>query len=356
MARFSYFTKLTGTSFRQKEIAQLKPGKTLLRIIAQDDNEYDPYACEVQALLDDWTQIGWIAKGKNQDIHEFIKSGGTVDIVLSDVTGQDKETLGVNVGVTYGTDDSIDVRGLDKQICDFGDDKFVFWDKENHKAYDKDGHELQSGSATEHKYLPEPDFTYPAKAIAKKTGLSQGDIMSIWVLKSELAKAYGTLMHRCLENRFLFLNEMDALDEAKERDKTATNWMPRFFGDAADELTYMLLDEKKLDPKKFYTEARLKYKNLTGIADLIYLDGKDFILFDYKTNEKIDEVKYEKYGKLMKYTLQQNHYRTIMEKLGYNCKGMYLLHLEQDPNGAPYWSSIKLDKVNLDEEINDGTR
>lgn len=352
--KISYFTKLSGVSFRQKEVAKVKPGKTPLRVLAIKDNEYDPFACEVQALLDDgWTQIGWVQKGKNQDLHQFLENGGHVNIECKDITGEDKATLGVNVSVEYGEDDSVDLSSLEKQAVDFGDVPFVYFDAINHKTYDPEGRILQSGSETEHKYAKSVDLTYAAKAIAKKTGLKQEDVTAVWDAKAELSQLYGTAIHKAIELRLTYMNDMNTLDEYKHRDESAVNWMPAPFSDAVVKLEKLLFSVLRLNPANLHTESRLKYGNLTGIADLISLTPETkssktpakFRLFDFKTNSEIKDVKYE-FGTKTQYTVQQNHYRTILENLGYECEGMSLLHW--DGNN---WHVIDLERVDLQKEI-----
>lgn len=342
----SYYTKLTGVSFRQKEVSQLKPGKTPLRVLAIDDNEYDQYACEVQALLGDgWTQIGWIAKGSNKEIHDYLKSGGVVNIECKDVTGEDKKTLGVNVAIEYGEDDSVELSALEKQPVDFGDTDFVYFDPSSHRTYDPEGRLLQSGSETEKKYRPPVDLSYAAKAIGKRTGLRVDDITSVWDAKAEMSQLYGTALHRAIELRLLYLDVMDELDEYKKRDKGAENWMPACFGNAVSQLED-LIHTKRYTGYKQHTEARLKFGNLTGIADLILMnpDG-EFRLVDFKTNIEIKDIKYQ-FGNKKEYTVQQNHYRTILEKLGYKCLSMELFHWNGDA-----WEIIPLDRIDLEQEI-----
>lgn len=345
--KHSYYTKLAGVSFRQKAVAELKPGKTPLRVVAEPENEYDPKAVRVEALLGDgWKLIGYIAKGSNVDMHDFLIAGGVVKIECKDVTGEDKATLGVNVSIEYGEDEKVELSSLDKQTVDFGDTDFVYFDARSHRTYDPDGRVLQSGSETEHKYAKTVDLSYAAKAIAKRTGLLVDDITSVWDAKAELSMMYGTLLHRAIELRLQYLDVMNELDEYKKRDNSAENWAPALVGNAVSRLEETLdTSEYKEFPQK-HTEARLKFGNLTGIADLILMkpDGA-FRLIDFKTNQEIKNVKYE-FGNKKEYTVQQNHYRTIMEKLGYKCEGMELFHWTGDK-----WEVIPLDRVDLDKEI-----
>ena len=345
--KHSYYTKLAGVSFRQDAVAKLVPGKTPLRAVAEPENEYDQYAVRVEALLKDgWELIGYIAKGSNREMHCFLVDGGIVNIACKDVTGEDKKTLGVNVSVEYGEDDSVDISTLMKQRVDFGDTEFVYFDELSHKTFDPDGRELQSGSATESKYARSVDLSYAAKAIAKKTGLLVDDITSVWDAKAELSRVYGTLLHKAVEFRLQYSDVMNELDEFKKRDNSAVNWMPEFIGVAIDKLMKKLRDNGFGAYEQQYSEARLKFGNLTGIADLILMhpDG-EFRLIDFKTNHAIKNVKYE-FGSKKEYTVQQNHYRTIMESLGYRCNGMELYHYD-----GTDWEVIPLDRVGLTQEI-----
>lgn len=346
--KMSYYTKLAGVSFRQEAVSKLKPGKTPLRCVAQTDNQFDEYAVAVDALLEQgWTQIGFIAKGKNQHLHKYLLDGGQVTITCKDVTGEDKKTLGVNVAIEYGEDDSVNLDDLDRQRVLYGDEPFVYFDPTLHKAYDSRGRQLTSGSMAENKYHPDADLSFAAKALSKKTGQKVEDVMATWEAKGELAQLFGTALHRAIELRLLYLDTMNALDDAKQRDQSAVNWMPSMFGDAVEKLEAVLFDKLELNQDYLKTEARIKYGNLTGIVDLLHMDNDgNFYLFDFKTNREINKVKYTEFGEQTKYTVQQNLYRTILEKLGYKCLGMYLLHWTGEK-----WRRIKLQKINLDEEI-----
>lgn len=309
--KHSYYTKLTGTSFHQEEILKMED-KTPLRCIPRPDNEYDPNAVEVQALLGkEWKQIGWIAKGQNEDIHKELLAGKTVTIVCSGITGADQKTRGVNVGIEYGEGDSeTDIRSLPKQICLFGDEPFVFWSEADHKAYDQKGNELYSGSKIEKAGFKEFDPTYPAKALAKKTGHKAEDIAEAWRWNGDASSRYGTLIHNALEHWCLFQEMAMDIDEAMGRTPGPHNWMPDDLADIVDAFYNHLGNHGNLIP-----EARIKWKKYTGICDLIEERDDGFIIHDYKIVRELKEIKYPCLGeKRMKYTLQQNCYRYILEQ------------------------------------------
>ena len=56
---------------------------------------------------------------------------------------------------------------------------FVYFDEVNHKYYDEEGNPMMSGSAAESIEVGEPDMTYPAKAMAKSTGINEEKIPPI---------------------------------------------------------------------------------------------------------------------------------------------------------------------------------
>lgn len=345
--KLSYFTKLSGTSFRQEEIKKLTE-KTKVRVVPRPDNEYDQYAVEVQALLQDgWTQIGWIPKGKNVDMAMALGEGLSVDVSISSISGGTKgaETLGVNVGVTYGVDDSVDVSTLSKVKVDYGDDDYIYFDEENHRAYNKDGKELLSGSRLESKYHPEVDFRYPAKAIAKKTGVFESDIMDMWDIKRDLSAEHGTMVHKALEVCHIYLNKIDKMDDMLEEDKRFERILPSDLAIIVDE--YFKFREK-ITPgflkHLIKVEARIKYEGLTGIVDNIEWTDDGFYIYDYKVTSEVKQIKFGTF-KDYKYTLQQNLYRYILEKVtGKKCLGMNLLVWD-----GVMWKAVELNRIDVEE-------
>ena len=338
--KVSYFTKLSGTSFRQDVIKDLKVG-TPLRAVAEPDNEYDKYAVRVDALMEDgWKQIGYFQKGKNQHISEALQSGISVKVGCSEITGVDKDTMGVNVSVEYEEDDSgidpADMRDMEKQKVIIGDDDYVYFDTVNHKAFDKNGHELLSGSRAEKIFAPEFDPRYPAKAVAKSTGTTFDDVISIWENNRDLSSAYGTLIHESLEKYLKYAPVLRKIDENKEREHTAKNWMPEALGEIVDKFV-ATSGIKESDN----VEVRIKHGTRTGIVDLLLLDGKEFTLMDYKIMPKVKEVKYKVFGKETKYTIQQSFYADIIEDCGYKCRGIFLWNWD-----GKDWKKIPLKRVN----------
>jgi len=346
--KVSYYTKLAGTSFRQEAVTQLAKSKTpMLRVVPEPENEYDSYAVKVEAMLKDgWTQIGYIQKGKNQEIQKRLLEGYDVDIKLSAVTGEDKDTLGVNVAIEWTDDSAIDpadMKDFEKQRVFIGDADYVWFDTVNHKAYDEDGRELLSGSNAEKMFLEPVDLTYPAKAISKKTGAKVEDVLGAWDVKRDLAADYGTLIHASLENYLKYAPVLRKIDDNQEREHTAKNWMPEALGEIVDRF----VKASGIESCKT-VEVRIKSGTRTGIVDLLLLneDQKLFRIIDYKIMPEVKQVKYKKFGKSMKYIVQQNFYREIIEDAGYTCDGMFLWNW----NGTK-WQKIEVPKINVKENL-----
>ena len=351
MRKFSYYTKLSGTSFRQEEIKKLKE-KTKLRVVPRPDNEYDQYAVEVQALLKDgWTQIGWIPKGQNVDMAMLLGEGGSVDISLSSITGGTEEhpTMGVNVAVEYGVDDSADISTAKPEKVIYGDDDIIYFDEASHNAYDKKGRLLLSGSRFENKYSPDFDPKYPAKAIAKKSGLLYGDVINMWEEKKNIAASYGTLVHKALEVAHNYRELILQMDENLGEEKRFTRLFPN---DIAHVVRSYFIYRQKTTPgflkHEIETEVRVKVDMLTGIIDNLEWTDDGFYIYDYKITEKIKNVKYLGVSSTFtakKYTLQQNFYRHILEQAtGKKCLGMALVVWD----GAE-WSTEQIEKLDIKE-------
>lgn len=103
MKTFKYNSKLVGVTFegRQAVISQLKGGEQL-RCRREPDNEYDPRAVAVDVLLnEEWLPVGYIAKDKNQEIANSIDGGEEVKITLSNITGGDGKSFGINIELEY---------------------------------------------------------------------------------------------------------------------------------------------------------------------------------------------------------------------------------------------------------------
>lgn len=93
------FTKIAGVSFydRQEIIKQIKVGDTL-QLKRDYQNEYDKYAIGVYS---NDNNVGWIPKYISQKLAWELDCGLNWVVKVTDITGQDKETKGVNIQLLY---------------------------------------------------------------------------------------------------------------------------------------------------------------------------------------------------------------------------------------------------------------
>lgn len=334
---FSFFTKAVGTTFegRQEVIAQLKTNNKLA-LRREPENEYDANAVAIDALVDGrWVPVGYIAKASNSDVCKEMDDGNTVNVELKEVTGGGDKNYGINVAISYKSAGEIK---LTKLIPDIGNG-FVMFDEVNHIYYDENGNRMISGSVFESEHEPVTDFSYAAKAMAKSTGVKPAHILALWDDNKNLSATYGTLIHKGLETYFKDHHLMKQLDASKERDHTATTYMPQAVGEIVD--SYLALHDAgfadRVSPELF-----VRYEGYCGFIDLLEEDGELVNLHDYKFIKKLRNINYKKYGKHTKYSLQQNFYRHVIESNGMKVGSM---NLDIYKDGK--WESVMLEKIDL---------
>lgn len=99
MENIPKFTKIAGVSFyhRQNIIQGIKVGDTL-ELKRDYKNEHDKCAIGVHTKTG---HIGWIPKYISQHLAPEIDCGLTWVAVVTDITGQEKDTKGVNIRLVF---------------------------------------------------------------------------------------------------------------------------------------------------------------------------------------------------------------------------------------------------------------
>lgn len=336
-----YWEKLSGTSYRQ-DVIDVLHGDEEIRLVAEPDNQYDPYAVRVEA---DGNLVGYIPKGRNKEISDIIMSGDQVTIDDWNITGGvDGKLYGINVHIILPVPTQLKHM---KQITPIITNVpgAVYFDERNHRYYTADGQNLLSGSVFESSQVGEPTLDYAAKALAKSTGIDSKTIQGWWELHGELSRDFGTMVHKALQ---FFTDETDNLMEyskAREVSFNFTDFVPATVGQIVEE--YNKFSDKfwKNSESEVFVRAGL----LCGFIDRLYhYDDGSVDIIDYKITKGIKKVKTEDYGSLDKYTLQQNFYRTILKANRISVRGMYL-HVYDGES----WSEKKLKKINLSKSLDD---
>lgn len=333
----SYFDKLSGTSFRQKEIDALT-GEEQLVLVADPTNEYDEYAVKVEA---NGVMIGWIRKGNNKEISKALLAGKKVTIDDFTVTGGGQNengeeiNYGVNVKITMPLEENF--KKYKKLTPDIGEG-FVYFDEENHKYYDENGNQMLSGSKAEEAEVGPADMSYAAAAVSKSTKIPEKKILSLWSTNGDMSRDFGTLVHSALE--FYIENQtiLQHYDAVREREHTATNWMPNSIGHIVDKYLDIV------DVTKSVPEVFVRYGSSCGYIDqLDYIDEKTVVIRDYKIVNELKNVKTKSYGTQKKYTVQQSFYKAILEANGITVDSIIL-----DTYDGDEWMANKIESVDID--------
>lgn len=329
------WTKLSGTSFRQEVIDEMS-GAESLYLVAEPDNEYDKNAV---AVFEDETnrQVGYIRREEAPEISQLLQSGTPVQVIDYTITGGGDHHYGINIFLQKEEKDVNSPR-LKRMIPDIGSG-FVYFDEEEHVYYDENMKPMISGSRFESSNTPEFNPEFPAKALAKSTGVDADKIMKFWKENGRLSSGLGTLIHESNEYWIKNNHLLRKIDEAREKEHTAKNWMPEILGDIVDKYWEAVSIDN--------TEAELfvRYGNFCGFIDQVqWIDEKTVIMRDYKIVKEHKTVKTKNHGKQDKYTLQQNFYRTILKKNGIDVAEMYL---DVYSNGK--WEHKKVERVEIDE-------
>lgn len=210
----------------------------------------------------------------------------------------------------------------------FTDSKLKF-EPEKHK-YFYEGKELQSVTTILKRFTPQFDTEKWSKVIAEREGVSVKEIQDRWTLKNKLACDFGSRIHQYAESKVLSITPEITLDmkdiEYRNQVNDFLQWLSIGF---------------QFSEREFLCEQQICYPELgiAGTVDLLMKTVEGYYIMDWKTNESIEET--NTYGErllkplqhlfnceLIKYTLQLNLYRYILEKK-YNLKikGLYLIHL-----------------------------
>lgn len=197
----------------------------------------------------------------------------------------------------------------------------VDFDADTHTYTGPDGQLLISVTTLLKDYKQPFDSDYWSKRKAKERGVDQAVVLAEWKAKSVASCDHGTKIHEGIED---FWNG---------KYNWNTNPLPELF--------VRYLSTIYLPADHWASEYRLAdlAAGLAGTADFIIFDPatKSFWIWDWKTNEKIrtDNI-YQRLAapldylpecELIIYALQLSIYAAMLEKKGWTCKGLKIVHL-----------------------------
>ena len=313
-------------------------GEEQLTLEADPTNEYDKYAVKVIA---DGVMVGWVPKGQNEQVSKALQSGKQVLVTDYNITGggekESGEALNYGINIRIAMPSESDLSKYKKIVPDIGEGH-VYFDEENHRYFDEQGNQMISGSRLEEMEVGPTDMTYPAEAMAKSTGIPKQKILDIWSTNGDLSAAFGTVVHNAFEFYIKNMVEIQHYDFVKERQHSATNWLPNTVGHIVDKYlrnVYDLVNSR--------SEVFVRYGKYCGYIDHLIMTGEnDVDLRDFKIINSIKKVKTKSYGTITKYSVQASLYASILEANGYNVNSITL-----DTYNGEDWEAVKIDKVNI---------
>lgn len=221
-----------------------------------------------------------------------------------------------------------------QRMC-FGED-CAYFDEASHTYTDEDGNEYLSGSTFAHMFEKE----FPRESIAVKTATKRevdpAQVLEGWDSKGQVSLLWGTTIHKAIETKIKYDEEVN------------DSYLASLVADLHEQL-----------PEKLFSEVFVcdNEERLCGFIDcLVQIDGKDCEIYDWKTGDIYKKTSLNDLGRELfpdfkqqtfsLYILQLNFYRYILEKKGYNVKGMKIWAL-----GGEHWTPVEVPKVEINNAL-----
>jgi ATP-dependent exoDNAse (exonuclease V) beta subunit len=225
-------------------------------------------------------------------------------------------------------------KGLDlkddvlKKLESFNDPDFKF-NEELHQ-YTYLGDKFTSVTQFISKFHKPFDTDYHSERKSKELGIPKSEILKEWKEKNDYANYIGTLTHNWIEDYF------NKKWQKIPTDLDVINRINKFNIIYANHL-------HKLEPVKFEIRIFSKRWKIAGTFDALFIYGDNLFILDWKTNKFFStdeniifrEFLLEPFSHLLKthlneYTIQIALYCLILEEVGINIKGGYLVHIGPD--------------------------
>lgn len=195
---------------------------------------------------------------------------------------------------------------------------------EGHLYLDSAGNRFTSVTTLLKDYKPPFDSEYWAAKKAAERGVPKEMVLQEWADKALRSTTHGTGIHKGVEDWF----------------NGTYDWqlalLPERF------VRFLATVELQADYWANEYLLALPHARLAGTADFIVFNPatKEFWIYDWKTNEQIKtDNKYQKMRHpldhlpdchLFHYTMQLSIYAYMLEKQGWKCRGLFLVHLRDD--------------------------
>jgi len=195
-------------------------------------------------------------------------------------------------------------------------DRYIYFKDKYHTYEDEAGNKFMPVSKLIGKFKQPFAQDRISKAVAKKEGRTQNEVLAEWRRKADASILLGNYLHDSLE---IGLQHPEAIQDERMLD-------------IIKQLHKILPMENEIKQEQILADFENK---LAGTCDLETIKGKDCILWDYKSNH-LDKPVYSKFkaplhhleqSKINEYTIQLNIYKYLKELQGFNVIGMNIINI-----------------------------
>ncbi len=210
------------------------------------------------------------------------------------------------------------------QLEIFNDPKFKFEPK--YHKYTYDGNQFISVTKFISRFHKEFDTEYWSKKKSEELDVDQEELKKEWKRLNDYANDIGHQTHNWIENYYNGINQnlpinLDVIDRINKFNVVYAKHL------------------YKLDPVKFEVRVFSKKWRISGTIDSIFVRNGKLYILDWKTNKSFDDDSSKRYNKLLspfddyyenqhnEYSIQVSLYTLILEELGFEIGGAYLVHI-----------------------------
>ena len=206
------------------------------------------------------------------------------------------------------------------QLEIFNDPKFKFEPK--YHKYTYDGNQFISVTKFISRFHKEFDTEYWSKKKSEELDVDQEELKKEWKRLNDYANDIGHQTHNYYNgiNQSLPIN-LDVIDRINKFNVVYAKHL------------------YKLEPVKFEVRVFSKKWKISGTIDSIFIRNGKLYILDWKTNKSFDDDSSKRYNKLLspfddyyenqhnEYSIQVSLYTLILEELGFEIGGAYLVHI-----------------------------
>lgn len=324
-------TKLVGTEFSQAQAEGIQEN-SIVTIYHDPENKFDKMAL---AVVFNNERLGYIGKGTDaydlpRDI--FPKNAKVIDFYIKNEFDEkfSRHEIGNLVSCNIEIQDLTEIKEVNKMNSFNEDGVVINFDEETH-TYTYNGQKLKGATTFIKKYIEQFDSEKISKRCETYWKVPAKTIRNAWDLSGDLARHFGTGIHKALEfeDRYrTYLKPKDGSRCFMIKNPAIRNIVDEFY-----QLNDRLGFKGEIIPEALVSDVE---NGLCGLADRILVTdwGNKFCrVQDYKVNYDFDVSGNEKFinlpkgvslptTKLSKLALQLKQHRTMLEKSGWTVEGV----------------------------------